>query len=73
MSLEDLIDEVRRAGKACRDLSATHSEEDYDTCQGLADAKNSLLDFVLDHANDLIAWERAHAARMSFDDYEIGT
>lgn len=69
MSLEQLIENVQKAQKACQDLPTTHLETDYVECQGLPDARRALTDFVLTHADELIAWERQHALRTSpFDE-----
>lgn len=77
MSLEDMIQRLETAHSELNFfLDDDHPEEipDYDDvvsgCEiEVSDAEQAILDFVIEHAFELIAWERQHALRTSpFDE-----
>lgn len=72
MSLESLIEQAQEAQDYLSKNPGKLTREYSDATDKLLDARRRIVDFVLQHADTLIAWERQHALRLSPFDTDEG-
>ena len=67
MTLEQLIDDFH-AAETEYSVDGLEHEEYGKRYRKLMDARDTLANYVIDHADDLISWERQHVIRTSILD-----